>query len=159
ASALVLRSKNRRHRGDGRRTWRELVVDPQRVAAGAGASRSRPRPRTKERYPKGHADLAWSTNYLADVLRLLGAPERALPYYEGTRALRQALYPRDLFPKGHEDWAIILSPRGFALRVVGAREKGLPFAEQAVAMCRALSPPEEFPKGDVEFASSLDVLA
>jgi CHAT domain-containing protein len=69
------------------------------------------------------------------VLRALGEPDKALPYWE--RAL--AMYER-LYPKQDHHLAASLNNLGNLLRELGEPRKALPYSERALAMYESLYP-------------------
>src|SRR5262249_58727595 len=62
-----------------------------------------------------HPDLARSLSNLGSVLKAMGEPARALPYYEKALAMDQKLYPQSRFKDGHPDLANSLHNLGFEM--------------------------------------------
>jgi tetratricopeptide (TPR) repeat protein len=94
----------------------------------------------KDRYPRGHLDLAVSLNNLGSVLEKLGRADKALLYLEQAVAMFQKLYPKEKFPQGHPALAYSLNNLGGVLQVLGRADKALPYFERALAMRQKLYP-------------------
>jgi CHAT domain-containing protein/Tfp pilus assembly protein PilF len=109
----------------------------------------------KDRYPRGHPDLAASLNNMAWLLKDHGEYGKALSYQEKALAIYRQLYPKAHFPQGHPDLAASLNNMAALMQSQGENAKALPYFEQALAMGQQLYPKEHYRRGHPDLARSL----
>ncbi len=73
----------------------------------------------KDRYPKGHPDLATSLNNLGHLLATQGDYGGARGYLDRALAMCESLYPTDRYPQGHPELARSLHNLGALLQDQG----------------------------------------
>jgi CHAT domain-containing protein/tetratricopeptide (TPR) repeat protein len=112
----------------------------------------------KDRYPRGHTDLANSLNNLGALLEALGDYGGARMYLERALAMNEALYPKDRFPHGHPELATSLYNLGYLLQEQGDYGGGRRYHQRALAMREALYPKDRFPRGHTDLALDLNNL-
>jgi CHAT domain-containing protein/tetratricopeptide (TPR) repeat protein len=112
----------------------------------------------KDRYPRGHPDLATSLNNLGSLLQDQGSYGEARGYLERGLAMRESLYPRDRYPRGHPDLATSLNNLGSLLWAQDAYGEARGYYERALAMRESLYPKDRYPQGHPELAWSLNNL-
>jgi CHAT domain-containing protein/Tfp pilus assembly protein PilF len=104
----------------------------------------------KEKYRRGHPDLADSLNQLGILSDLQGQYAAAREYYQQALAMRQQLYRKD-----HPLLAASLHNLAYFLREQGEYTAARDYQQQAVAMLQRLYPKDKYPQGEWLLASSL----
>ena len=91
---------------------------------------------TESKLGPEHPDTAASLNYLAELYRVMGAHDKALPLYERSLAIREkALGPE------HPDTAAGLNNLALLYESIGAHDKALPLFQRSLAILeKALGP-------------------
>jgi CHAT domain-containing protein/tetratricopeptide (TPR) repeat protein len=113
----------------------------------------------KDRYPRGHADLADSLNNVGESLRAQGLFVNARGYLERALSMKQSLYPKDRYPQGQPDLAMGLSNLGHLLQDLGAYAEARGCYERALTMLESLYPKDRYPSGHSQLAICLNNLA
>jgi tetratricopeptide (TPR) repeat protein len=112
----------------------------------------------RERYPRGHPDLATSLNNLGSLLHARGEYGKALDYLQQALQMRQQLYPKGRYPQGHPDLAASLNNLGELLKEQGEYGQALDYCRQALQMRQQLYPTGHYPQGHPDLAGSLNSL-
>jgi tetratricopeptide (TPR) repeat protein len=112
----------------------------------------------KERYPRGHPDLAQIVNNVGFMLYMQGKYGEALDYDQQALQMNQQLYPKERYPRGHPDLAMSLDSMGSTLRKQGEYGQALGYFRQALHMYQQLYPKESYPQGHPDLAITLDHL-
>jgi CHAT domain-containing protein len=113
----------------------------------------------REKYPKGHADLARALAHLGLTLKVQGEPAEAEALAREALAMRQALFPPEKFPRGHPDLAASLALLGNLFAAQGDYGAADPYVREALEMRQALYPKAAYPLGHPDLAVSLGNLA
>ena len=78
----------------------------------------------RDRYPKGHPELANSLNNLGSLLEAQSSYGEARGYFERALTMNQSLYPKSHYPHGHVNLAISLTNLGSLLQAQGSYGEG-----------------------------------
>jgi CHAT domain-containing protein/tetratricopeptide (TPR) repeat protein len=109
----------------------------------------------RERYPRGHPDLATNLNNIGILLQQQGNYGEARGYQLRALEMREALYPREQYPEGYPDLIYDLNNMGRLCEDQGDHGAARGYLRRALEMCQALYPRERYPHGHPDLAVSL----
>jgi CHAT domain-containing protein/Tfp pilus assembly protein PilF len=110
----------------------------------------------KQRYPRGHPDLATSLNNLGALLKDQGEYGQALDYFRQVLQMNRQLYPKERYPHGHPLLALSLNNLGSLLHDQGEYGQALDYYRQALQTFQQLYPRERYPQGHPDLALTLN---
>jgi CHAT domain-containing protein len=113
----------------------------------------------REKYPRGHPQLARGLYALGVAQTAAGEYGQAEPLCREALDMCRALYPREEHPQGHPELTVSINILGHLYHQAGEYTKAEPLLKEALAMRRTLFPREKYPQGHPELATSINNLA
>ena len=113
----------------------------------------------REKYPRGHPDLARSMNNLGFLLQGQGQYANAEPVFRDSLAMRRLLFSREVFPHGHPELAQGVHNLAFVLKAQGSVRPGGDACPRGAGPVLRLVSRGKYPRGHPQLATCLTGLA